>query len=437
MQAVQQTCQNNMQLTGSADVAHIFSLLNYAHLNEALKEWERRFSSVAARLQGYPSGSIMIDGEGQLLYQQARDVRIALLIYKYPRSIYVPCLSQGLLTRDPSTDLTLLNLAQSLDTRRGPDTRIDPLIPEMSARSLYMRALYLAGRNVEAAREAREIDALSPSELVKEFLACMELCGSATRNPCEAEKTYVKLLGPVNKTTTSGTSTSSSTNQKQKEKAPSTANTVYTVGKELSQRLCRLSQNTAADALSLRYGKVLTTQATFSAFKRFADLSRDRSLSSSIIHSKLKPGEAESILPWFGSLPPAPVEEILSFVPTHKLDFVSQVSVKGYPLIQPGKSTTTTATGNQSANDKIMILGQQYNADILTTSETGGPQKGNTEQPKIEVKDGYFQLATKDKKGNGEEGSNSSNSSNNSSGGNEASSSAEGTGGDSGNSENE
>ena len=84
-----------------------------------------------------------------------------------------------------------------------------------------------------------------------------------------------------------------------------------------------------------------------------------------------------------------------------------------------------------------MILGQQYNADLLTTSETGGPQKGNTEQPKIEVKDGYFQLATKDKKGNGEEGSNSSNSSNNSSGGNEASSSAEGTGGDSGNSENE
>lgn len=410
MQASQQTCQTNMQLAGSAEVAHIFSLLNYRHLDEAFGEWERKYSSVAARLQGYPSGSILSSGEGQLLYQQARDVRIALLIYKYPKSVYVPCLSKGLLTRDPSTDLTLLNLANSLDASKSRETRIDPLIPELSARSLYMRALYLSGRYLEASREASEIATLSKgsadssSGLVQEFLACTQLCGTVTRNPCEAEKTYDKLLGggggsensdSVNNTESSENSdsvnnTENSVNSTKKSSSTkSAAGTVYKIGKELSTRLCRLSRNTASDALSLRYGKVLTTQATFSALKRALHPAPT---------SKLQAGEAESILPWFGLLPPAPVDEILSFVPTQKLDFVSQVSINGIPLIKTSdkQSTAAESSNNSKDNAKIMVLGKEYSADLLTNSTGSGSGSGSgsgLNQPRIQIDKGIFKFA--------------------------------------------
>ena len=402
MQAVHASTQNNFQMTGSADVSKIFSLMNYAHLKEALSEWERVYSSVAARLEGYPGGPLLSSGEEQLLYQQARDVRIALLIYKYPRSVYVPCLSKGLLTRDPATDLTLLNLTMSLDDRPTHGaTRIDPMIPEMSARSLYLRALYLAGKDLDASRVARELAALSSNGkgsdggLVNEFLACVELCGSATRNPCAAEKTYSKLLSGLVPTTEATTQGSEESGEQQifaskpvsseKEK-PSTAKTVYTVGKEMSSRLCRLSRNTAADALSLRYGKVLTTQATFSALKRHAEsLIADGPLGL----SKLKAGEAESVLPWFGSLPPAPVDEILSFAPTHKVNYVPQVGIQGVPLITVSGANQgpDNSTANAKANDKIFVLGKEYAADILTDSNG----KGNSE-PKTKLVNQIYQF---------------------------------------------
>lgn len=418
LQAIQQRCQSNFAFTGSADVAHIFSLLNYNHLDEALSEWERRFSTVAARLQGYPGGSILVGKEGQFLYQQARDVRIALLIYKYPRSIYVPCLSKGLLTRDPATDLTLLNLTHSLDTRskkKNTSTSIDPLIPEMSARSLYMRALYLSGRFVEAARVAREIAAVSGSDnLVDEFLGCTQLCGSATRNPCEAEKTFDKLISAnsqgasgnsqTNTSDTSGYSQNTSgysqtntsdtyaqttsdsntqTTTQNPSKSSSTAATVYAVGKELSSRLCRLSRNTASDALSLRYGKVLTTQATFSALKRIHDANANANSSDP---SKLQGGRAESFLPWFGSMPPAPVDEILSFVPTRKLNFVSHVGIKGIPIL---KSSTGSDPNTSGGNADIWVLGKKYPASILTDQAGDG-----NVQPQTKLVNGIFQLAT-------------------------------------------
>lgn len=399
MQAVQQTCQNNIQLIGSADVARIFSLLNYGYLDKALAEWERRFSSVAARLQGYPGGSILVGAEGQLLYQQARDVRITMLIYKYPRSVYVPCLSKGLLTRDPGTDLTLLNLANSLDTNKSNNktsgTRIDPLLPEISARSLYMRALYLSGRYTESARIAREI-ASSPDNkdlLVKEFLACTQLCGSATRNPCGAEKVFDDLLK-----NTQGSSQPQDqynnppptvTGQPQQIK-PSTAKTVYSTGKILSSRLCRLSRNTASDALSLRYGKVLTTQATFSALKRYFDMT-NLDGSGNGFKSKLKAGRAQSILPWFGSLPPAPVDEILSFVPTRKLNFVSQVGIEGFPIIQ--QQGENNPQSQSAGNAKIFVLGKEYTADILTKSNGPG-----TTQPLTKIVNGVFRLNLNEKR---------------------------------------
>jgi hypothetical protein len=418
MQAVQQRCQNNLQLTGSADVAHIFSLLNYGHLNEALAEWERRFSSVSARLQGYPGGAFVVSGQSQLLYQQARDVRIALLIYKYPKSVYVPCLSKGLLTRDPSTDLTLLNLTHSLDTThsRGDSSGdniqsqhsslIDPLIPQMSARSLYMRALYLAGHYGKATSVAREISAANPNkedaQMVHEFLACTQLCGSTTRNPCEAEKTYDSLLKTHTQRDTHTQTNSQTGNSQTRDthsqnhshaQAHDSSHVVYTVGKELSSRLCRLSRNTATDALSLRYGKVLTTQATFSAFNRIIQQQQQQQVNehkqeSVGYHSKLEKGQPESILPWFGTLPPAPIDDILSFVPTHKLNFISQVGISGVPLIKASKSAQPSTANPKAANNgKIFVLGHEYDANYLT--ESNG--HGNT-QPKTKVKDGYFQL---------------------------------------------
>jgi hypothetical protein len=413
MQAVQQTCQSNIQLIGSADVARIFSLLNYGFLDKALNEWQRRYSSVAARLQGYPGGSILSGGEGQLLYQQARSVRITLLIYKYPRSVYVPCLSKGLLTRDPGTDLALLNLAESLDANKSStntSTRIDPLIPEMSARSLYMRALYLSGRYRESDRIAREI-ASSPENndlLVREFLACSQLCGSATRNPCAAEKAFNDLLNSNPQGVQQGSqqdqydnpSSSSSPppqqQQQQEQVKPSTAKAVYSTGKILSSRLCRLSRNTASDALSLRYGKVLTTQTTFSALKRYFDMMEIDIYGGGGgggVKSKLKAGRAQSILPWFGSLPPAPVDEILSFVPTRKLNFVSQVGIDGFPIIQPSpeqQGDTNNANLNSQGNAKIFVLGKEYSSDILTKSN----DPGNT-QPLVKNLNGMFQLVSK------------------------------------------
>lgn len=416
MQAIQQTCQNNIQLIGSADVARIFSLLNYGYLDKAVAEWQRRFSSVAARLQGYPGGSILVGAEGQLLYQQARDVRITLLIYKYPRAVYVPCLSKGLLTRDPGTDLTLLNLAHSLDTNKSTNntnTRIDPLLPEISARSLYMRALYLSGRYTESARIAREI-ATSPDNndlLVKEFMACTQLCGSTTRNPCGAEKAFDDLLKSRNTQNSSQTQTQGqgqaqdqynnpppiATDQQQQiktSKSTATAKTVYSTGKILSSRLCRLSRNTASDALSLRYGKVLTTQATFSAFKRYFDMMNlDGSGGDGDgVDSKLKAGRAQSILPWFGSLPPAPVDEILSFIPTRKLNFVSQVGIEGFPIIQPQGENGSKSQTQTAGNAKIFVLGKEYTADILTKSN--GPE---TTQPLTKIVNGVFRLNLNEK----------------------------------------
>lgn len=404
MQAVQQTCQSNIQLIGSSDVARIFSLLNYGFLDKALAEWQRRYSSVAARLQGYPGGSILNGGEGQLLYQQARSVRITLLIYKYPRSVYVPCLSKGLLTRDPATDLTLLNLAESLDVNKSSNstgTRIDPLIPEMSARSLYMRALYLSGRYTESARIAREIASAQDNNdlLVREFLACTQLCGSATRNPCAAQKAYEELLRPGQETAQNMSqeqlqgqppSQQQQPGQQQQQVKPSTAKTVYTTGQILSSRLCRLSRNTASDALSLRYGKVLTTQATFSALKRYFDmLNFDDVNSTRKWKSKLKGGWSESVLPWFSSLPPAPVDEILSFVPTRKLNFVSQVGINGVPIIQSTPTSQLDNNNSQQGNANIFVLGKEYPMDILTRSN--GP--GNT-QPLVTNSNGIFQLVS-------------------------------------------
>jgi hypothetical protein len=161
----------------------------------------------------------------------------------------------------------------------------------MSARSLYMRALYLSGRYRESDRIAREI-ASSPENndlLVREFLACTQLCGSATRNPCAAEKAFNNLLNsnpqgvqqgsqqdqydnPSSSSSSSSSSPPPQQQQQQEQVKPSTAKAVYSTGKILSSRLCRLSRNTASDALSLRYGKVLTTQATFSALKRYFDM---------------------------------------------------------------------------------------------------------------------------------------------------------------------
>lgn len=373
LQAIQLTCQNNLQTTGSADVAHIFTLMNYQHLDEALFEWERKYSSVAARLQGYSGGSAIVGGESQLLYQQARAVRIALLIYKYPRSVYIPCLSRGLLTRDPATDLTLLNLTHSLDTRPSGSV-FEPLITDMSARSLFMRALYLTGRYTEATGVAREIAAVSGADdLVDEFLACTQLCGSTTRNPCEAIKLYQKLMrNPAN-------------GNKQPASAGNNSKVVYSVGSELSGRLCRLGKNTAADALSLRYGKVLTTQATFSAFKRIIDVNYYSDPDDSIDHSKLQGGQARSVVPWFGSLPPAPVEEIITFIPTRKLNFAIQVSLRGIPAIG---SKQQGQQGNTGGNGNILVFGKQYNANYLTESNGNG---ANT-APKLKEANGYLQF---------------------------------------------
>lgn len=390
MQAVQQTCQTNLQLTGSADVAHIFTLLNYKHTDEALREWERRYSRVAARLQGYPGETEFVSNP-LLLYQQARDVRIALLIYKYPKSIYVPCLSRGLLTRDPATDLTLLNLAHSLSSRKSTPTRIDPLLSGLSARSLYMRALYLAGRHPEAVREARELAATGgDSGLVKEFLACSLLCGSTTRNPCEAEKTYNQLISGASGSINENISGTSRTGNSAKIKSK-TSEIVYRVGKELSTRLCRLSRNTASDALSLRYGKVLTTQATFAAFNRVI---------GGLNEHGLRAGEAESVLPWFGSLPPAPVDEILSFVPTTKLNFAPQVGINGIPVIKSSDSSGNTGTTTATANSNILVLGKEYPANLLTesTAASSSESASSVTQPKIKIKNGYFQFEKSDGK---------------------------------------
>ena len=92
-------------------------------------------------------------------------------------------------------------------------------------------------------------------------------------------------------------------------------------------------------------------------------------------------------------MPPAPIDEILSFIPTHKLNFVAQVGLNGIPLIK-----TSTSPAKHNGKDKIFVLGREYSADILKSAN--GP--GAT-QPQTKLVNGYFQLATDVNKNNNNE----------------------------------
>jgi hypothetical protein len=94
------------------------------------------------------------------------------------------------------------------------------------------------------------------------------------------------------------------------------------------------------------------------------------------------------------------VDEILSFVPTRKLNFVSQVGIDGFPIIQPSpeqQGDTNNANLNSQGNAKIFVLGKEYSSDILTKSN----DPGNT-QPLVKNLNGMFQLVSKIKDSSGE-----------------------------------
>ena len=406
MQVVLQRCSPNVAVTNSPDAARILSLLQFQHEVDALFSWEHVYSQVAARLEGYPQGpSLIVSGESELLFAQARDVRLAILLYKYPKAVYAPCLGRGLLTGDPNTDLTLLNLAHSIDTSKqlkGHQQHFSTSVPEVNRRSLYMRAHFIAGDYRVAAQVAREIYGSNKAdELAQAVIACTQLCGTDTRNPCEASSVFSALLSLT--TSQPGESQqpqqsqpgesqqSQQPQQQQPQQQKDALKSAYSTGKELSDRLCRLNRNTAADALSLRYGKVLTTQPIFSALQRIMTEPKGRSR----LTSKLLPGGAESVLPWFGVLPPAPVEDILSFSPVNSGKFVAGVGIRGMPVIklstgaQAGEeSEADSSTPQPSGSNKIFVLGKQYDANYLKEGERGNLQ------PKIEVKKGIYQFST-------------------------------------------
>ncbi len=437
MQLVIQRCTPNVAVSNSADAARILSLLQFQHIDDAMFSWEHVFSQVAARLEGYPQGPALIaSGESELLFAQARDVRLAILLYKYPKAIYAPCLGRGLLTGDANTDLTLMNLAHSIDTSsrlRGKHLQWSTSVPEMNRRSLYMRAHFIAGDHRGAAQVAREIyGSNGGDEFAKAMIACTQLCGTSTRNPCESSEIFSQLLSTDARQDNPTQTNHQHNHRENHQESPQTnpqenpqtnpAKTkpalvsAYTTGKELSSRLCRLNRNTAADALSLRYGKVLTTQSLFSALERILHASKSKSKRKSRLTSKLLPGGAESVLPWFGILPPAPIEDILSFSPVNSGDYKTLVGIRGMPIIKlsdengnsnsndngtnnsnmngNGENASSSASNSNyngsnapAPNSKVYVLGKEYDANYLKEGERGNLQ------PKIEVNKGIYQFS--------------------------------------------
>jgi len=387
MQQLARDCVSSSR--GHEHVGGVLSLLLWEHPTEAFVDWEQRFAGVAASLEGYaPPSAHTVDA--QLMHQEARAARLALLLYRYPRAVYCPCLGRGLLAHAPEHDLTLLNLALSLEARAAmaPAMRrvqsataaeLDAVGSSHPLRTMYLKALFIAGRYLDAARVASDLlgimDAGTPANgerlaLVRAILACTRLCGAESKNPCAAVALYEKLQGSVD------------------ARAPAQGAHVqaYAAGLGLARASCAMTaQSAAPELLSLLYRKVLATDHVFRALNRQAPAG---TATGRTRHS-LVPFQD----PWVNVLPVAPAAKILAFAP--RVDAVSPAAVVIEGMGRGGGQGGGQGGGIDSDNSTDKSTNTFVYQKIPSSVNLFA--KRSELQDKFIIKDGIYTIPTKEK----------------------------------------